>query len=108
MVPQFSLVPVDTVGDVQGSVVLSCSSEGYPVPILSWVRNGERLISSPGRRLIKLLNDTLSNSLPVAHSQLTLSLLELTDAGSYSCIAENDLAEHRNASISAQLQVYCE
>ena len=108
MVLRFSSVPVDTVGDVQGSVNLSCISEGYPVPNLSWVRNGERLSSSPGRRLITLSNITLNNSLPVAHSELILSLLELTDAGSYLCIAENDLAEHKNLSTSAQLQVYCE
>ena len=79
-------------------IQLNCSSFAIPVSNITWFKDGS------------LLSDTLVNTSvqqnQVTVSQLTITNLTFIDAGSYHCMAVNDLvSEQRTNSTQSQLVV---
>lgn len=105
VIPRVTVAPASTVSSVNGSAVLNCTSEGYPTPRLSWVHNGRRL--SPENASLIAGNRLVNNNLPLAYLVLSLTSLNFSDAGSYTCVAENSLAEPIVVNRTAHLEVYC-
>ena len=78
-------------------VVFSCSVEGNPSPSVRWTKNWEKLNIAANPRLnVSQMNNN--------HS-LIITDVHRSDAGQYSCVAYNSLAN--TTSFSATLEVYC-
>ncbi|KAK7482103.1 hypothetical protein BaRGS_00026687, partial [Batillaria attramentaria] len=79
--PSFAKNPVlsKTMGAVAGSVTIACSPEAAPKPTITWLRNGSPVGSTdPNARVLVLSN-----------GNIVISQLATSDAGIYTCRAEN-------------------
>ena len=76
-----------------GNATVTCIATGRPTPTIRWFRLNEN-----GSRDVELLtsggSDVTTEQLDMRSVQSTLTLLGVSssDAGSYSCLAENDFA----------------
>ena len=82
---------------VGGFISFFCLVKAFPIPSITWFVNdtsiGQGNISTAGL---------------VTNSTLTLSTLTLNDIGTYTCLAENTLAEIRQTiSSPLRLEVFC-
>uniref|UniRef100_A0A915EN24 Ig-like domain-containing protein n=1 Tax=Ditylenchus dipsaci TaxID=166011 RepID=A0A915EN24_9BILA len=66
------------------SLTVECSVSGYPAPGVCWQRNGCSLIPQPDR--YKIFYDGESSTLKFVH-------ISMADAGTYCCVAENDMGK---------------
>lgn len=82
---------------VGGFISFFCLVKAFPIPSITWFVNG----TSIGQ-------GNISTAGLVTTSTLTLSTLTLNDIGTYTCLAENTLAEIRqNISSPLFLEVFC-
>ena len=84
--------------------IFNCSSSGYPLPNISWLYNSNELTST------HTIVETVDNSTmpPIVNSQLTVTFVNLTDAGEYQCRAVNYLVRFLNdSSTSSILSLEC-
>lgn len=90
-------------GITGGSVSLTCTVEGSPMPSITWLINGSMLdVSSQGN----VVEETIGQI--TFSSQLTLTDIDLDDNGRYSCNATNNLVEIRSdTSDELVLEVLC-
>ena len=95
--PSIVLDPSSAEVAVGGSVEFSCNATGYPPPDILWLRNGVEVqitknFLDPSKTFttttIQLINNT-----EVVVSVLSIDQVDLTDAGSYSCVATNNRTE---------------
>ena len=83
------------------SVTLNCEYEGKPMPSVDWLFNGSKLeINSNSRFTVSQSGDVTS-----ATSSLTITNLNRTDEGSYTCVISNSVKS--NVAAAAQLTVDC-
>ena len=74
----------DTVISRSGSdVSMSCTAVGSPLPTISWTHEGTVVSSSESVSIVS------SQTGSEATSRLTLSGVDVSDAGSYSCVSSN-------------------
>ncbi|XP_023649827.2 contactin-3-like isoform X1 [Paramormyrops kingsleyae] len=78
----------DTAVSVGTGLYWECKASGKPKPSYSWLKNG-KILASEGRLMIE-------------NGVLSISSLDLSDAGMYQCIAEN---KHGTIYSSAELMV---
>ena len=84
VIPEFVVVPEDVVVSSPETATFTCSAEGKPTPVITWWRNEVQLM--PGDRI------TITESSPeelTSASELILSSTQVTDAGTYFCVATN-------------------
>ena len=89
--PEFTEVPMDTVGQLYGQVVLTCIATGNPAPVITWYKDGQTI------------SDSDSNFF-----QLTISELGLEQRGFYSCEASNYIDGSRKVITSQEVVVNIE
>ncbi|XP_063689095.1 hemicentin-2-like isoform X3 [Bolinopsis microptera] len=96
--PFFSLEPSPVeVNRTGGQVQFTCSARGYPAPVIVWYKDSQRLI--PKGHISDAAVDGLYN-----HRILTITgVRHNTDAGEYSCEAENKMGviRSRKATLTA-------
>ena len=69
-------------------VVLTCEAYGTPPPDVAWLNNGIALQNIPGRRTITVEDGgSLGELGTITRSTLSLSEVQLSDAGEYTCRA---------------------
>ena len=98
VLPEILKHPKDTKISEGGDVVFNCLVEGNPMPNVRWTRNGERLNVEANTRL----SQTIKNNL---HT-LTITGVQLSDAGQYRCVANNSIGS--STSVGGNLEVSCE
>lgn len=91
--PIFTHMPPACIRTVEGfDVVLRCSAEGDPKPVLTWIRDMKDAITGSEGDRYTLLPD----------GSLKISAVQGSDGGDYSCQASN---EHQTRSVMVQLKV---
>ncbi|ESO06055.1 hypothetical protein HELRODRAFT_160179 [Helobdella robusta] len=84
--PVISLQPI-VVTTKNSKVTIECASTGDPLPDLSFMRNGEKLMSdflpNKGRHVLNEVNQT--------YLLLEISDVEVEDAGTYTCASNNSV-----------------
>ena len=77
--PRFQRRPTSLTTDVRSDVEFACDVYGNPPPLVTWLKNGEAIISS--------------NYFQVSDGGRRLNILGLVprDAGMYQCTAENEV-----------------
>ncbi|XP_066519423.1 contactin-4 [Hoplias malabaricus] len=78
--PQLIEKPQDLQKAIDDSLLWECTATGKPKPSYRWMRNGENL--EPTEERVQVVNGALS-----------ISRLELSDAGIYQCVAGNKYGE---------------
>ncbi len=78
--------PPDTVADISDQVTFNCSASGVPLPTISWYRDGSPL--DPAN--FNISETTIG--MDSVSSVLILGSLVLSDAGTYSCNASNEVS----------------
>uniref|UniRef100_A0A3Q2Z503 Contactin-3-like n=1 Tax=Hippocampus comes TaxID=109280 RepID=A0A3Q2Z503_HIPCM len=86
--PQWIQTMKDTALAIEDTLDWECRASGKPKPIYTWLKNGQPLLSRD-RILVK-------------DGALSVSVLTLSDAGMYQCVAEN---EHSIIYFAAELMV---
>ncbi|XP_054626908.1 contactin-3-like isoform X2 [Dunckerocampus dactyliophorus] len=86
--PQWIQTMKDTALAIEENLDWECRASGKPKPLYTWLKNGQQLISQD-RILMK-------------DGALSVSVLTLSDAGMYQCVAEN---EHSIIYFAAELMV---
>uniref|UniRef100_UPI0035900F1F hemicentin-1 n=1 Tax=Myxine glutinosa TaxID=7769 RepID=UPI0035900F1F len=79
---------------VSEPVQLQCEASGVPTPNLSWLKDGIPISSTPGNNALQIRSDGRI---------LSLSHVQTSDAGLYTCVAVNVAGEGRN---DVTLRVY--
>lgn len=98
MPPEFKAHPTDTSAPAQGNVTMSCSATGFPIPDVSWFKDGVLLTVDAAVQ---------SNAITV-DSQISLTRVDVNDSASYVCRAINILgSEQMVDSDPGELQVQC-
>ena len=91
--PEITVSPVNMTATEPGNATVTCSATGRPAPTIRWFRlneNGSRdveLVTSDGS-----IVTTELLGMRTVQSTLTLLGVSPSDAGSYSCLAENYFA----------------
>ena len=70
------------------TLLLSCSSYGYPEPIVYWRRNNQAVVNSV-RVKLSFVNYLLDDKQNYVNSTLQILKLLPSDEGNYACIASN-------------------
>ena len=78
--PLISLVVTE---DERNMATLTCAAKGLPLPSFTW------LPEIPGAVTVENINSADENGLISITSIYTLSTIERSDAGNYTCIASN-------------------
>ena len=92
---------MSTIKRVGGSVSLSCIVHGYPIPVITWLKDNQELM--PEGSSIQVTTSTNTSTM-TATSFLVLANLNYFSSGVYSCSAENFIV----VVSSANLTVNCE
>lgn len=87
---------------VNDTVAMTCSATGIPVPTITWERGNSIITETLG---MTVSTKSLEGNAK-ASSSLTILGIQLTDAGSYSCHADNSLALELTSSETTHLFVY--
>ena len=90
--PQFTAVPSDLIVAGGQTATLQCGVSGEPPPSVAWFREGGGEVTSGGRYTVSSTS-----------GELTVSGVELSDEGSYYCVASNTVGSVRSLSASLQL-----
>ena len=90
--PIFLQTPADQIVSAGTQVTFSCTVSGTPTPTSSWLDEEGKVIYSDEKFTVSLASDTIS---------LVISDVSLTEAGVYTCTADNGL----EASSSARLSI---
>ncbi|XP_045535458.1 protogenin [Papilio machaon] len=88
---QFSRHPENMTVPLRQPAALSCGINSGPPPLISWLRDGEDLPRDPRYHILE--------------TQLLIMDVTPEDAGTYKCIATNQLANRSRVSYSGSLQV---
>lgn len=80
--PQFTAKPQSVEVTTDGPTVLKCTVTGLPLPLLSWFKNGNELISNGKTTTITHYS---------GGTDLTISSLSASDGGIYQCFAKNEV-----------------
>ena len=107
--PPQIIVPVKNInGTAGGNITLQCSAFGYPVPSITWLKEGSPLQPSYTVQIEshKYINNTVT-------STLSLSDLHDGDTSNYACQANNTLAQYvevigQEASLLVLCELMCE
>ncbi|KAM6117600.1 hemicentin-2 [Phoenicopterus ruber ruber] len=67
----------EVMATINGTVRFKCEATGHPVPAVSWLRNDVPIVASPRHQLLE------------GGRVLQVAAVEVGDAGSYTCVAEN-------------------
>ena len=70
------------------TLLLSCSSYGYPEPIVYWRRNNQAVVNSV-RVKLSFVSYSFDDQQRYVNSTLQILKLLPSDEGSYACIASN-------------------
>ena len=70
-------------------VLLSCTAYGVPVPSISWSKNGTSLRSDSHINIMYQV--VVEGGVTFGKSTLQICSTEFTDAGNFSCSAENGI-----------------
>ena len=77
-----------TLTEFTPQVMLRCVAYGTPPPAIAWLNNGIALQNIPGRRTITVeFGGSLGEKGTITRSTLSLSEVQLSDAGEYTCRA---------------------
>ena len=84
--------------DIDGTLTLTCSFEGVPLPLLEWVHNGLPLSNSN-------ISITISNTRGLSNGTSTLQWVNASPdtVGMFTCVATNNLGS-ANRSINVQIR----
>ena len=97
-VPGFVAPITPVVAVTTDAIMLTCTASANPTPMVTWWRNGLRLISSERVEITIMALET-----SMASSTLTIQGLELADDGVYVCIASNPAGTvNINTSVTVQ------
>ena len=75
------------------NVMLHCNATGYPLPTLSWTKDGSDI------------SNTLRISFSADKKQLAITKASRVDSGAYRCVATNSLGD--DTSMAAVVDVLC-
>jgi len=87
------LIPPNTRVELASSISLSCTARGYPLPAITWLKDGLTLV--PGELInitITVLTNISSSPNITVLSILDICDLRLSDSGLYECSANNTIA----------------
>ncbi|XP_023246866.1 muscle M-line assembly protein unc-89-like [Copidosoma floridanum] len=90
--PRFVSPVTGMIVDQGSDIVLEGIVDGFPLPVISWTKNGQELLAKNGMKL----------SYDHNHVKLEIKDVKVKDAGRYTCTARNDIG---NASSTADLVV---
>ena len=76
------------------SLTLNCTADGYPLPVITWWKDGVQLNDNTNKYLISVTNSSgfRSSAYPgimQVESGLTVLNLTRTDSGNYTCRAQS-------------------
>ena len=95
--PVIVLDPQSTEVVIGGNVEFSCNATGFPSPEILWLRDGNEVeingnLANPNKKIASITSQTDTCPL-VVESVLYIEQVDLTDAGTYSCLATNNLTK---------------
>ena len=100
--PEITQGPVDAAGMLGDHVTFTCTATGLPRPDITWSdTSGMDIPVQAGDDMV--INDTIIND-TTRQSQITVSDLQLSDFGMYTCTATN---QFDSVSDSALLECKC-
>ena len=85
--PEVIVFSNDVTVVVEEFLVLQCTVMGVPTPTTKWIRNGQTLVNG-ARYGITVQHPNTST----VQTSLTVSAIQLSDAGGYTCMAENSVS----------------
>ncbi|KAI6654056.1 Down syndrome cell adhesion molecule [Oopsacas minuta] len=89
--PYFLQTPLDQTVEAGIQVTFTCSVSGSPDPILSWLDGSDSIVETNGKFTVSMDSNTIT---------LTITDVTLTEAGTYTCLADNGLEASRTALLS--------
>ena len=90
--PYFLQTPADLTVAAGTLVTFTCSVSGIPIPTLYWLAESSgETIETGGKFTISLFSSTIT---------LTISNVQLSEAGEYTCVADNGLEDRSTARLS--------
>ena len=95
-----SEVPNAITGIYGGTVVVSCSVSGRPLPTVTWYKNGTEVMTS-GNIIIAVTSDNQS----LIQSSLTILSLSPNDITTYTCTGSNLLSNGTSSQVSATVSL---
>ncbi len=70
---------------------MSCTAFGYPPPIITWTLPGLETLEPVGDDRVQVTTDTTETGYVVVSSALSIPGSTVTDAGVYTCAANNEV-----------------
>ncbi|XP_032820509.1 neural cell adhesion molecule 1 isoform X2 [Petromyzon marinus] len=98
--PEITYLENKTTSELEEQIVLTCESEGEPLPTITWRRVSDQHVFRQGQQASwtrPITRQTLEGRIEVRSyakvSSLTLRDVQYTDAGEYMCIANNNVGQ---------------
>ena len=114
--PTFTNHPANTISPALSDTMLSCSVTGFPIPRITWLKNGLEIgslkefiaESEVGSGVFSDAYVVTTSTDSSTQSILYLSDVDLNDTAAYTCRAENELASVEvTVSTPGRLEVQC-
>uniref|UniRef100_S4RV72 Neural cell adhesion molecule 1b n=1 Tax=Petromyzon marinus TaxID=7757 RepID=S4RV72_PETMA len=88
--PEITYLENKTTSELEEQIVLTCESEGEPLPTITWRRVSDQHVFRQGQQTLEGRIEVRSYA---KVSSLTLRDVQYTDAGEYMCIANNNVGQ---------------
>lgn len=107
VIPVINDISVPSNGTAGGTVELTCNATGYPLPVITWLKNNTVLMPGTTITTSSVVQQDETGLYQVI-ANLSINGLILNDTDVYSCVAKNQLASFQSdVSRELQLTVLC-